>query len=334
MKKVYKNLNINVNKGSIKWIVHLIGPIVFIIILLRLDLHNVWQSILSAKLFYLILAILSQIISILLKCQRWRIIIALYQKLPFFQVLKASIYGFIYASITPGKVGEGFKAPLIKNPSLRYSQIFFSIIVDRLLDVLPIILAGYLSLIYLRNVIKVDIYVLLSITAGLILIFTIAYYLYQRLRKNRLFDHSQNKFTGINNWLHNDLNLIIDNIFIFSNRPASRKIFSRAISMSILLYFFYFLAVYFIALSINLDISFMFMVLCFSAVSFLALLPISISGIGTRDISLIFFFNMIGISAEKAIAFSLIILSIMTYGTLLLYFLMIEISEFLKVSWK
>ena len=38
------------------------------------------------------------------------------------------------------------------------------------------------------------------------------------------------------------------------------------------------------------------------------LLPISISGIGTRDMALIFLFGLKGVSAEQAVAFSLLYL--------------------------
>ena len=40
----------------------------------------------------------------------------------------------------------------------------------------------------------------------------------------------------------------------------------------------------------------------------LDLLPISISGIGTRDVTLIFFFGLQAVSAEQAVAFSLLYL--------------------------
>ena len=62
------------------------------------------------------------------------------------------------------------------------------------------------------------------------------------------------------------------------------------------------------ALSIGIDVGVLFFVLVIPVISLLDLLPISISGIGTRDVALIFLFGLKGIAPEQAVAFSLIYL--------------------------
>ena len=65
---------------------------------------------------------------------------------------------------------------------------------------------------------------------------------------------------------------------------------------------------YLLALAIGIDTGVLFFVLIIPVLSLLDLLPISISGIGTRDIALIFLFSLKGISPEQAVAFSLLYL--------------------------
>jgi hypothetical protein len=65
---------------------------------------------------------------------------------------------------------------------------------------------------------------------------------------------------------------------------------------------------YLLALSIGIDAGILFFVLVIPVISLLDLIPISISGIGTRDMALIFLFGLKNISAEQAVAFSLVYL--------------------------
>ena len=89
-------------------------------------------------------------------------------------------------------------------------------------------------------------------------------------------------------------------------RTASR--FISSVSIGILSWIPPFIYGYLLALSIGIDTGVLFFVLIIPVLSLLDLLPISISGIGTRDVALIFLFGLKGISPEQAVAFSLLYL--------------------------
>jgi uncharacterized protein (TIRG00374 family) len=313
----HKYLSIFAERHILKWMLHLIGPAIIVIILFRLNISDVLKSLLSIKPLFLLWAAISQVLSNILKSERWRVIIAPYCKLPFFQVFKANIYGTLYAFVTPARIGEGLKAPLVKNPNISYSQILFSILVDRFLDVVTMVLAGYLGLVFLRNIIKVDNYILLVTTICLIGSPFLVYYFVKVLKT---MGHAAEDTKGIRGWFYNNLNLMRENITSLSRsyKVNIGKILCYAIIFNVLAYSFYFLSTYFIVLSLDLNISFFYTMLCFSVVALLGILPISISGIGTRDISLIFFFNIVGVSTENAMAVSFIDLVLLQYGVTLL----------------
>ena len=71
---------------------------------------------------------------------------------------------------------------------------------------------------------------------------------------------------------------------------------------------FYISAIFYLSESINLGISYWQVGLFFILSSIIALVPISIAGIGTRDLALIVLFSEIGYAKEDAISFSIIIL--------------------------
>ena len=73
-------------------------------------------------------------------------------------------------------------------------------------------------------------------------------------------------------------------------------------------FFLYFLNRYFLLMSLQIPLSFIEMTACVSLSTLFTFLPISISGIGTRDVSLIYLFSFYGLKMEQAVAFSTIIL--------------------------
>lgn len=313
----------------IKWLFYLIGIAVFIVILSRVDLTALWQNIISVDPLFLGLAVLAQMLTNILKSERWRATLSLYQRLPFFKTLKIYVYGSVCASITPGRVGVGVMAPLIKTPRLSYTQIFFSILVDRAFDIISIVLAGYIGLIFLKDIVGINGLFLLALGMGLLFLFLLMYYFLKRsLGKERELVNIEDGGGGLIKCIYNKYNLIVDNISTFARNPSRnlRKVFLKINIINALSYFFYFATIYFIAVSFGLDVSFVFILLSYSVVALLGMLPISISGIGTRDISLIFFFNLIGIPAEKAMAVSMVDLIVMNYGTVFLLFGLLNIT--------
>ena len=65
---------------------------------------------------------------------------------------------------------------------------------------------------------------------------------------------------------------------------------------------------YYLAISIGVKIDFLEILSISILVSFIQLIPVSILGIGTRDITLIYFFHLQGLSTELAVSLSFLVL--------------------------
>ena len=68
--------------------------------------------------------------------------------------------------------------------------------------------------------------------------------------------------------------------------------------------------IYFIGLSLGIEIPFDFLLIVFPIITLLEALPISFSGVGTRDAAMIFFLSFIAITAEASVSISLMYLLI------------------------
>jgi uncharacterized membrane protein YbhN (UPF0104 family) len=64
-----------------------------------------------------------------------------------------------------------------------------------------------------------------------------------------------------------------------------------------------------LALSLGLNISYWYLLVSLAISSAVAILPISISGLGTREATFILLFSLIAIVPEEAISFSLLVLA-------------------------
>jgi glycosyltransferase 2 family protein len=77
-----------------------------------------------------------------------------------------------------------------------------------------------------------------------------------------------------------------------------------ALLYSVFIYFFYYLAAVCDAITLRLDMPKSYVLLCYMMGSLISVIPISVAGIGTRDILFIFLMSLVAISPEKAVAFS------------------------------
>ena len=78
---------------------------------------------------------------------------------------------------------------------------------------------------------------------------------------------------------------------------------------------FYYLMLFFVSKSIGLDIGFVKMAIAVTVAALITLIPISISGIGTRDAILLILLIPLGFTSEKIIAFSFLILIFSLFAT-------------------
>ncbi|MCK5712549.1 MAG: flippase-like domain-containing protein, partial [Hyphomicrobiaceae bacterium] len=95
-----------------------------------------------------------------------------------------------------------------------------------------------------------------------------------------------------------------------------------AFLLTVLVWALVFLLAYYITVLFGIDVDLKYVVLIMPIVTLVELIPISVSGLGTRDATVIYFFSVVGISSAAAVGFSIGYLFIGTYLTALAGFLM------------
>ncbi|MGM0519934.1 MAG: lysylphosphatidylglycerol synthase transmembrane domain-containing protein [Campylobacterota bacterium] len=292
-----------------------LGVFIFIYILSSLDFTVVYSQMKNIEISYLVLAFLLNFPMIYFKSYRWQQILK-QQKVSIslkkaFEYYMSSLYlGFI----TPGRVGEFSRVLYIKNlfKEMDYGSIFSSVVLDRLFDLYLLVILTTIGFVYLS--LSVDIlYILLFLSIFFILPFLII--------KTSVFIKILN-FTAskVSISFQEQTAHFVSNFVSTIKDTASIKNFLKFSFYTVLSYVIFFTQAYLISLSLGMNIS-LLVITCIMAISnTISLLPISISGIGTRDLILIYFLIPLGFTSEVSVLFSNFILVIFFIGCALIGF--------------
>jgi uncharacterized protein (TIRG00374 family) len=281
-----------------------IGLFICILILLKIDLIKTLNILLNLNIYYLIAAMATMLPYFLIINCRWNMIMKTQGiEYSFKDSLIIYIIGFSAGVITPGKFGEFIKVFYLKNDGYPLGKSFLVTLLDRLFDLFILIFVAYFSLFVFIKIFEKQILIsslLLALIAALIVILRYKKAIAKNLleRMYQLLIPKRFKRNGLLNF---------HDFYADFQLPNFSQLFSIT-SLSIIIAIISFINAYLLALSLGINISFLNLVACYSIATVAALIPISIFGIGVRDISLITLFSYIGLSNESAIAFSTIIL--------------------------
>ncbi len=294
-------------KHGIK-ILSLIGIVLFVFILSRIDLGALFNILSHTNILLLALALLVNCIAIILKSMKWKIIVnSVKPDFSLVQSITAFFVGFSFSTITPAKLGDFVKVLYINDDRCGLGKCISTVVIDRLIDIIILFSIAFIGIYGFSVFYNIEI---LSISTILLIIAGIAMGLYVVLHRPLLSALLRPFFNiFVPQYLKNRMTLYYDDFFsgLFTFYHDRMRFFS-SIGIGIISWFPPFVYGYLLALSIGIDTGILFFVLVIPVLSLLDLLPISISGIGTRDVALIFLFGLKGISPELAVAFSLLYL--------------------------
>lgn len=289
---------------------HWLGLLLFAYIIYKTNFYNLLLVIKKIDIYYLALTIIILFPILLNKAWCWNYIKKAqgikYSLKDSFLMHCSSLY---IGVLTPGRVGEVAKVFYLKKDGYSIGKSLVGAILDRLTDFIFLLFVFFMgSLFYItifRN--QVLIFAIGLVVATIILLVCyrtgILKWFFQKAI-NFLVPEKYKESWGIN------LQDFINDLRNFSFRDYFMFFFITIIS-----WLLYYLQMYIIAEGLNLNIPFLYLSFAVTITGLATLLPISVSGIGTRDFVLILMFAPFGIAKESAIIFSALILSMTLLAT-------------------
>jgi hypothetical protein len=243
------------------------------------------------------------------KAKKWKCILkSLSIKISVWESFKIIIISYFIGSLTPGRVGDFSRALYLKKEGdSNLIKGFSSTLIDRIFDIGFLIILSFFSIIFLINFYSFSyssmitiIIVAIAFAFGLLLLLKKT--IIRKLLRPFFYMLIPEKFQSK---LRNAFDDFYSSILIFIKNK--RAVFSLSF-FTILTWLFGFLSMYFGAMALNIPVTYFHMILILPFTTLVEALPISFSGVGTRDAVLILMFTLLGISSSLAVSFSIMIL--------------------------
>lgn len=281
----------------------MIGLILLAIIIWRSNLAGIFQSLKNIKIIYLIFAVLMLFPLLAAKALCWNYLM---RRQGIYYNFKESLLiywaGFYLGFVTPGRLGEFAKIFYLKSDGHSLGKSLVSVILDRVSDLFFLTVFACSGFLFFAVPFQGQILGLLSGIIIFIVLFFVSFRigLVKFLFKKLFFFFVPAKYQE--SWQVN-FHDFIENIKIYGLGDYLAVFLITGAS-----WFFYYWQMYILARGMNLAIPFLYFAVALTVAGFITLIPISVSGIGTRDIALIFLFSPFLIAKEEVIAFSALVL--------------------------
>jgi len=282
----------------------IIGIIIFLLILNELGSREIIDVLGKINLCYFSLAVFLLLPLLFIKAYRWNY---LKKKQNIISSLKDSFLvnniGLAIGLVTPGRLGELTKILYLKNRSYSTGQSLVSVLMDRLADLFFLLFFSLIGLVFFFSYFKKTI----LLSALILFLFTLIFVL---VLKNNLIQIILKKILDLIIPLRYKKAWSLNYHDFFKNlKIYTLTNYFSTLLITVIAWLIYYFQSFLLAKSIGINIPFFYLIMAMTVAGFIALLPISVSGLGTREATLIFFFSFFQVPLEKTVGFSLLILS-------------------------
>lgn len=289
------------------WALRLVGLALFVWVLTRVDLAATIDTLSRTVVGWAAAAILMAIPIVSIRAWRLRLILSSFGFfLSMSQALLIRLVGAAAGDLLPGRAGEGITVAYLQRAGYGLRDPALALILDRLFDLLILAVLGVAGLwIIGRELLPQQGTLLifgLLVAVGLgLAIVGLLVWRGRSLKPGRLLRRLVPA-----RW-QAGLDLLLAEP---SGRSFTWNVHTLAgvAAASLVAYLFLLLRGYLLAYALDLDLSLFFVAACMAITTLLQLIPINnVLGIGTREVTLIYLFGLVGVPPQAAVSFSLLI---------------------------
>ncbi len=131
-----------------------------------LDVGQVVNVLLKADLLLIFAAVIFEVVSLLLKTLKWKVLLNEVKEIAFLEVLKVQLVGTAISNVTPARIGETTKAIYMEKRGFKKRFTLLTILWERLFDLIALIAFSALIVSSYGSVIAV----LLAVSVALVLL--------------------------------------------------------------------------------------------------------------------------------------------------------------------
>ncbi len=290
---------------KIKKYLPVIGIAIFVYLLFKLDVSKIFGEILNADLFFLLIALSLVFISFFTSTIKW-FIIARQQKIgvPFFEAFKINMMSGFYGFLTPSRLGSIIRIEYLKKfNGDKFGKGVSNYVLEKILDLGSLFLLVLISSFALKDILSITYFHYALSGIGVLLLTILIFMDENRSREILRFFYFKFLPKKIKETAK-------DGFYSFYEDMPKKRYFIIFFFFNIINWIILYSIFFFIALSVGINISFIYFLLFMPIATFVGQIPITINGLGTREAVMISLFGIIGIEGAKIFSMSLINLMI------------------------
>jgi len=269
------------------------GGLLVYLFLFQVDLTGLWQSFLSARYVYLILALLIMILGTMLRGLRWDILLRAHGlKVPLVKLVKLYFVGAFFNIFLPSGIGgDAVKMAELSRATGKTPESIGITVVDRALGIWILFILALVALPFGAEFLpdEYQIWVILLVVAG-------------------VFGGFLFMWTPLIHWIGTKFQLPaqdkLERIYQ-SISTTNYKSLAKASLVSLVFDGLLIIFIYFLAIGFHADVQFYLFFIFAPLISLSEAIPLSVGGLGLREFTYVLLFGPVGVSEVTATAMSL-----------------------------
>jgi len=279
----------------------IIGISIFIYLLIKLNIINILKEIEKVNWYYLSIALIFIFIFFITQTLKW-FVIARKQKIeiPFKDAFKINLISNFYGFVTPSKIGSIMRIDYLKKYKGDTGKGLSNFVIDKVLDLSSLfILAIGFGIIFYANLISTAYWLLIFSIFAIMITLSLIFYKKELSRPLLKFIYR----------------IFIPKKFKEKSREIFYSFYQDMPSLGFLLLVFVlnlinwvldYLLIYYVGLSLGISMKFIPFLVIMIISTLVAQIPITINGLGTRELTQISLFGLFGVEAVKVFSMSLL----------------------------
>ncbi len=281
-----------------RWLLPLIGVLLLYYIMSKIGIGKIIDAFSSANYYYLLVMLFLLIPMLIVQTAKWQyLLVRQGLRFNFIYLIKLQLISLFYEGVTPGRVGSFIKIAYINKNIKNLGKSCSSVVIDRALDFLFVASLAFLgSLLVMKSILNmfyISLIIFVLFLAGFAILINkdatraVVYLFYKILIPKRLKERAKNSFNEF-----------------YKNIPSLKSIIITFLLTAVLWIIIYTQA-YISARAFNVNVPYLKFMVLFPISVLISLVPITVSGLGTREAVLIKLFEGFG-TPEGIVASSLV----------------------------
>lgn len=279
-----------------------IGLVFFVLyIVITLDFGEIKEAFLHISPIFILISLILTIPRVIIRNYAWQIILREQDiKISFLQSLKVFLIGYFYGSFTPGFYGQLMRIPYLKDKTRQpYGKLFVNTFIEIAIRSFSIYLMILIGAFFFLSSIKEIFYI---VFIWFIIFTSLIFYFIKKERGEKIF------YIFVKYFIPKRFKVRINSfISTFYDDFPRLRVLLLPIFLSILTWVLIFVQYYIFVIALGLQISYIAFLFLYPIANIAGFIPITIAGIGIREITAITIFTTIyNVKKEEILIISLL----------------------------